>query len=226
MTNCAQCHGEVVAPDNISMVDRTRHINGQLDVMFSQECNSCHGSTNPAPPKSISGSTDTSTEGVGAHQTHVLGTARSRAVLCSECHVVPTTVFDVGHFDTALPAELTFSGVAVAWGAAPAFSNGSCQNTYCHGQVFPQGYNSGGSNTAPAWTTVDGTQAACGTCHSLPPPAPHPVVALNPVCNACHKDIAPDNTTFLAPERHVDGVVTFDLPLAAVAKSQTSCCAE
>jgi hypothetical protein len=78
--------------------------------------------------------------------------------------------------------------------------------------VFPEGHASGGSNTAPSWTTVDGTQAACGACHGLPPPRPHPKAELNPVCNACHKNIASDNTTFLRPELHVDGIVTFELP--------------
>jgi hypothetical protein len=43
----------------------------------------------------------------------------------------------------------------------------------------------------------------------LPPPPPHPYAALNPVCSACHENIAPDNTTFERPELHVDGVVTF-----------------
>ena len=82
----------------------------------------------------------------------------------------------------------------------------------CHGAVFPDGQASGGTNTEPTWTLVDGTQASCGTCHGLPPPAPHPYLALNPICRACHEDIAPDNKTFVRPELHVDGVVTFNVP--------------
>jgi predicted CxxxxCH...CXXCH cytochrome family protein len=38
----------------------------------------------------------------------------------------------------------------------------SCSN-YCHGQTLG---SSGGTNTAPVWTTADGTQAACHTCHA------------------------------------------------------------
>jgi hypothetical protein len=37
-------------------------------------------------------------------------------------------------------------------------------------------------------------------------------LALNPICNACHEDIAPDNKTFLHPELHGDGIVTFTVP--------------
>jgi hypothetical protein len=32
------------------------------------------------------------------------------------------------------------------------------------------------------------------------------------VCSACHENIAPDNQTFIRPELHVDGVVTYDVP--------------
>ena len=53
---------------------------------------------------------------------------------------------------------------------------------------------------------------ACGSCHGLPPPPPHPYASLNPVCNKCHEDIAPDNVSFLRAELHVDGIVTFKVP--------------
>src|SRR5262249_17798253 len=107
---------------------------------------------------------------------------------------------------------LIFSGAALAYGAMPVYVDGTCENTSCHGGVFPQGDPSGGANTEPVWTTVDGTQATCGTCHALPPPAPHPKVEFNPICSGCHQDIASDNVTFVRPDLHVDGIVTFTLP--------------
>jgi predicted CxxxxCH...CXXCH cytochrome family protein len=194
----------IVAPD--------LHVNGVVDVRQVAECTSCHGSANSAPPRALKGETATSSVGVGAHQTHVLGTASSRAVPCAECHVVPEGVLDPGHLDSALPAEVIFSGAALAYGATPSYVAGSCQNTACHGAVFPDGNASGGTHTAPIWTQVDGTQASCGSCHGLPPPAPHPYLQFNPVCSACHEDIAPDNQTFVRPDLHADGIVTFSVP--------------
>ncbi len=70
-----------------------------------------------------------------------------------------------------LPAELSFSGVALAHGATPEFVNGSCQATSCHGAVVPGRRPFGAArNTTPTWTRVDGSQAACGSCHGIPPP--------------------------------------------------------
>ncbi len=128
---------------------------------------------------------------------------------CNECHVVPSDWRDPGHLDTPRPAELTFSGVAASWNAQPVLVGASCQNTYCHGDHFVAGHNSGGSLTRPTWTKVDGTQAACGTCHALPPPAPHPANA--DTCSDCHHDID-SNRNFIRPELHVDGDVTFNVP--------------
>jgi predicted CxxxxCH...CXXCH cytochrome family protein len=44
-----------------------------------------------------------------------------------------------------------------------------------------------GTDTTPTWTTVDGSQAACGTCHGLPPGGTHPPVTGAPRrVLACH----------------------------------------
>jgi len=198
-----------VGADNTTIVEPLRHVDGIVDVTTDQSCTLCHGNDNPAPPRDLSGRTSSSSPGVGAHQTHLAGTERSRAVPCGECHVVPERLLDVGHVDTASSAEVSFSGAAVAFGAAPTYARGSCENTSCHGGVFPEGHRSGGTNTSPVWTRVNDTEAACGTCHGLPPPAPHPRGDLNPTCSACHENIEPDNVTFRQPELHVDGVVTF-----------------
>lgn len=209
MTDCSRCHGQVVGDDDHGMRAPLRHVDGVVDVELDQTCTSCHGGANPAPPMDVSGSVSTSLPGVGAHQAHVLGTPRSRAVPCAECHQIPTEILTPGHVDTPRPAELEFSGVASAFGAVPRYSDGACTNTACHGAVFPDADDSGGSLTAPNWTTLDGSQAACGTCHGLPPPRPHPYYADD--CGRCHENAAPDGKSFLHPERHVDGIVTFTL---------------
>ncbi|MBX3128242.1 MAG: hypothetical protein KF718_16075 [Polyangiaceae bacterium] len=208
MTDCARCHAEVVGPDNVTIIDRLKHVDGVVNVSMNESCTSCHGSTNPAPPLDLAGNSGTTSPGVGAHQVHVLGTSSSRPVPCGECHLVPQTVLSSGHVDTFGPAEVLFSGAATAHGAAPVYAAGSCQSTACHGAVTRNGFPSGGSLTAPSWTTVDGTQAACGSCHGLPPPPPHP---LPTNCSACHENILP-NLTFSRPDLHIDGTVTFTVP--------------
>lgn len=211
LSNCSHCHADVVGSDDRSIIARERHVDGHVDVNFDQGCSSCHGSAkSAAPPTDVSGSSKTSLAGVGAHQAHVLGTPRSRKVDCETCHIVPKTVLASGHIDSTLPAEITFSGALLAFGANPRYSGGSCQETSCHGASFPNRRASGGSNTTPTWTKVDGSQAACGSCHGLPPPPPHPYPTYP--CHSCHGDIAEDDVTFTHPELHVDGVVTFAVP--------------
>ena len=74
----------------------------------------------------------------------------------------------------AKPPAATTDGAAPAWDRITA----TCSASYCHGQ-FP----GGNALNAVSWTTVDGTQAACGTCHGLPAPYPHPQ---NTGCATCH----------------------------------------
>jgi predicted CxxxxCH...CXXCH cytochrome family protein len=210
--DCAVCHGALLNADNRTFSAPDRHVDGRLDLTLDAlTCSSCHGSAdNPAPPRDAEGNASTRAPGVGAHQTHAVGTARSRPVPCAECHRVPKDVLDAGHIDSARPAEVVFSGVALAQGAKPVYQNGSCRSTSCHGAVFPNGDPSGGNNTEPTWTRVDGTEAACGACHGIPPPPPHP----NPTypCHSCHGDLADDDVTFTHPELHVDGIVTLTVP--------------
>jgi predicted CxxxxCH...CXXCH cytochrome family protein len=210
MDDCSLCHAEVVAGDDRSIVSTTLHVDGQVNIEFDSACTACHGSGNPAPPRDLDAQTATTAPGVGAHQAHIEGSARARAVPCAECHLVPDDVLDPGHLDDARPAELVFSGAAVAFGASPAYAGGACSGTPCHGAAFPDGNDSGGSQTLPSWTLVDGSQITCGSCHGLPPPAPHPYYSSD--CSACHENVADDDQSFVRPELHVDGVVTFRLP--------------
>jgi len=208
MENGATCHAEVISQSG-TIIAPELHVNGLVEQNTPSDCAGCHGGQNPAPPSAVAGQVDTSFAGVGAHQTHVMGTSLSRAVPCVECHQVPESVFDPGHVDTPLPAELTFSGVAVRYGAPITYEAGTCQNSYCHGAVFFDGRLSGGTLTEPNWTVVDGTQAACGSCHGLPPPLGHPAYT---DCSSCHANVRPDNFSFFDPDLHVNGITETYLP--------------
>lgn len=199
--DCGTCHMDVKPGANMTFLDTTKHVDGNLDVNANQACNSCHGGTNNAPPKDTTGGTTTTLRGVGAHQAHVAtGATWHRDVACSECHLVPATVGSVGHIDTPLPAELTFTGI----GAGGTWNGASCAS-YCHGTTLKTsaGTPAGGTATSPLWTKVDGTQKQCASCHGSPPPLPHPQ---NPACDSCHMDAGP-NQTIKTPALHIDGTV-------------------
>jgi len=179
---------------------------------WTTTCNTCHGSAvNAAPPRDLKGNTVTTARGVGAHQEHVTAARGMAAPLdCTFCHRKPASVLAAGHLD----GQVTVTGytgadpIWVAAGKDPGWSEttGGCATSYCHG-AFP----GGNASNAPTWTRVDGTQAACGTCHALPPPAPHPAVPASAgVCNACHPstvDSAGQIIPASAGGKHLDGVV-------------------
>ncbi|MFO0729209.1 MAG: CxxxxCH/CxxCH domain-containing protein [Myxococcota bacterium] len=196
---CEMCHVQTAGP-NKTIANRATHVDGIVQV--NTECKGCHGTgTTLAPPIDTNMHSETTRMGVGAHATHLAGGHNGKPVACTDCHLVPTELNTPGHVDTPLPAEVVFGGVAVVSSAIPAWSeaDGKCSNTYCHGFSL-----SGGSKTTPTWTVVDGTQATCGSCHGLPPPAPHPA---SQACETCHAPTAGPGMTIASPALHVDGVL-------------------
>ena len=200
-TACATCHNETIGSDGL-IADKTKHIDGKVQVAGMQ-CNSCHGSAaNDAPPKDTQGRSDTAIVTVGAHQTHLLGTAGlAGPVACAACHVVPGAVTAPGHLDGAPNGDVTFGLLAKTDGLQPAFDGiaAKCANVYCHGASL-----TGGSVTIPLWTMVDGSQDACGTCHGNPPPPPHPNSA---ACGLCHTATATLDGKIKDVSKHVDGLL-------------------
>ncbi|HEX8910661.1 MAG TPA: CxxxxCH/CxxCH domain-containing protein [Anaeromyxobacteraceae bacterium] len=167
-------------------------------------CTRCHGdpaSGNAAPPRSVAGLVDTALLGVGAHQAHLAAGPLRGPVACAECHVVPATVDAPGHMGKAY-AAVTFGALATAGGAAASWDRvGATCTTYCHGVTL-----SGGTNVAPRWTQVDGTQAACGTCHGTPPgTGQHQRSEHLKPCGVCHTGYSTTSTTSVNAAVHLDG---------------------
>jgi len=199
---CALCHP---ASAN-GQVARGSHVNGRVDVMQPTACNGCHGSAvNDAPPRDLSGSADPTRVGVGAHQAHLVGRGLARVVSCDECHEVPATVDAGTHLDGV--TQVRFVGVARSNLANATYTNGACANA-CHDVAHLVGGPGGGQQVTPRWTTVDGSQRQCDSCHGAPPPLPHPA---RTDCGACHLNALPDGG-FARPELHVNGRVEFALP--------------
>ena len=205
-SNCVLCHDESLNADNSINIAAGKHIDGI--VQAKGECYDCHGQQpNAWPALRLHGETETTTLSVGAHATHMLGGNIAGPMACESCHKVPEHLDDPGHLDSELPAELVFSGIAVHDGAQPSWNRGdntgTCSSVYCHGSTLE-----GGTNTEPEWTKVGQGEASCGSCHSLPPPAPHPASS---ACATCHPGMALDDSHIVAGGGlHINGVV--DVP--------------
>jgi predicted CxxxxCH...CXXCH cytochrome family protein len=191
-TQCSRCHGQVVGPDQQIRNPRL-HVNGTVEVDFSNGCATCHGAgTDGAPPPDLTGNTAASARGVGAHSQHLKAGPTHAAVACNECHHVPETVDDPLHIDGSGIARITFGVLAAAQGKVPLYdaTTVGCKNTYCHGEATPK------------WQAPRSSTDACGTCHTLPPPAPHPARS---DCSQCHGTVIDSKRNFVAPQLHVNG---------------------
>jgi len=170
---------------------------GDADSDGGSGCAACHGSGDEgAPPPGLSGATDPSDPGVGAHATHLIDGDDRAAVHCRHCHEVPGSEDAPGHVDDERPADVTLSGLATLWGEA-SYGTGTC-TTYCHGSFFRVN-----AAPSPEWTAGEGG-LACDGCHGLPPAAPHPD---DTQCGRCHIDAVALDGTILLPSFHIDGVL-------------------
>lgn len=191
-TQCSNCHGRVVASDG-TIKDPALHVNGSVEVDYGSDCTSCHGSPgNAAPPRDLKGNEQPSARGVGAHAEHLVQGSTHAAIACSECHVVPVTVNQVGHLDNDGIAEISFGPLANTSPHRPSYDPNAvgCTDTYCH------------RDTKPNWFAPRSSEVACGSCHALPPPSPHPAGAED--CSRCHAGIE-SSRKFVLPELHVNG---------------------
>jgi predicted CxxxxCH...CXXCH cytochrome family protein len=208
LSECRVCHGQDYSggtSEQSCLNEGCHTFTGGPDA-----CNTCHGNffedptqpANQAPPRDVAGNTSTESIGVGAHQTHLLGGPYTDGIPCNSCHVIPTSSRSQGHIKAG-PAEVIFSELAVQSGADPVWnrSDRNCSDTYCH------------RPGVPVWTVVDGTQAACGDCHSIPPltPAhqpPNPIPTLDE-CYECHSRVIDESGMIIDRQLHVDGDIEF-----------------
>ncbi len=170
---------------------------------------SCHGTdTSNAPPKSITGTMETSAIGVGAHREHLrVAPDWHRQIECADCHVVPAEVGSAGHLDGDNRAEVIFGMVP---GPGSTWTGSSC-TTGCHGSAAL-----GGTASQPVWNQVDGSQSQCGSCHGAPPPPPHPT---DTNCATCHPTMEEGSLTFRDPSSHINGVVDVSSGVAGACSS-------
>jgi hypothetical protein len=75
---------------------------------------------------------------------------------------VPTTITDPTHLDGVV--QVTFTGLAIARGALPAWNGTSCTSVACHGANLADT-----PLVVPTWTDLSGDASKCGACHGIPP---------------------------------------------------------
>lgn len=210
---CTSCHGGDLTGGAAGVSCETCHGGWKANCTF------CHGGTDNdlgSPPESVSGGIATSEAAVGAHTSHLEAPSGISTVLdCSECHIVPVDALTPGHLDPS-PAEVVGHG----WDHGGA----TCTSSYCHGDF------SGGNANHPKWTTVDGTQAACGSCHALPPKTgKHPSnygkhSFFMKDCSKCHEGVANNGaTSILDPTKHVNGAHDVKIQNGSWNSSTKSC---
>ncbi len=220
MLQCKACHGGFYEGGRTGLSCLTCHQkpNGP------ENCTTCHGGVNAAPPSDVNGNTSSSSPGVGAHQPHLLGSALASSIACTECHNVPSTVYQPGHLDNARPANVTFNGplgTTVSEGGrfvphpAMNFASLTCTNTFCHGNwkldksasPYQFAYADtvmSGNNRSPVWTGGS-SQAACGSCHGLPPTG-HFATDITR-CARCHTGVIDANGNIIDSTLHINGKV-------------------
>ncbi len=172
LAECQVCHGQDLAGGLTGVACGDCHDKSLPAgvTTWKRNCVMCHGGNDNqtgAPPRATWG--NAAPIAAGAHTSHVAAThGLSLPLDCNACHLKPPDALAAGHVDGAVTVTGYTGGDPTLLAAVedPGWSaaNASCTTSYCHGS-FPGG---NGSN-APLWTSVGGTQAACGTCHDNPP---------------------------------------------------------
>ncbi|MEW5799153.1 MAG: cytochrome c3 family protein [Bacteroidota bacterium] len=209
ITTCRQCHGLTYDGGTANTSCNTCH-NKQDGP---ENCTTCHGSVNAAPPKDLADNTSPTVRSVGAHQKHILGGLLGAPVACKECHAVPTKLYDAGHIDNTQFAEVRFDSTSAMFRSNAVYSaaNVSCTNTYCHGNR-----NGGNLNVTMTWTDTTAAATACGTCHGdvtkttlaekAFPQSGHPAIG-SYTCVQCHGSVINASMAIINPSKHMNGKI-------------------
>lgn len=221
MRDCQQCHAADYSGGTADASCLTCH----NEPSGPEACNTCHGSTADriAPPASVKGDTSTTAAGVGAHTAHAYENELSTNFSCFQCHANQSSgdeKFVFAHSD-GLPAGMDFGEIAGLQSANPDYilENNTCQNVYCHGSfefVKDSASSSNqfayedslivGNDTTVVWNQVDGTQAACGTCHGLPPTGHTGDYDKTGCASAsCHNSVVDDEGNIIDKMKHING---------------------
>jgi len=208
---CESCHGADLAGGASKKSCASCHdVNLPAGVAsWKVSCTMCHGDkvANLSYPPRATWGNEADPVRVGAHDAHAKGSAIAPAYDCDVCHVKPADALSGGHVDGGT-AEVPFGGVALTANAQPRWdrATATCANVYCHGATLI----GNAARPPPVWTGGAG-EAACGKCHDVPPPAPHPSTSAGLTgCVSCHAETMDAGGNVIPPAsggKHLDGIV-------------------
>lgn len=223
MVSCTYCHGGNYAGGIVEVSCLTCH----TQPRGPEACNTCHGDfANPtkiAPPRALNGTISTDYPGVGAHVAHLYENDLGDNIRCSTCHKFPSSLYAESHLGEDNRAEIIFGRLSIQQGVTPVynFETNTCSDTYCHGNfvfyrdssAYPGLYTAPtmtGNNVTVKWNQVDGSQAACGSCHgnqslNIYYPAGHQPFQLNECAN-CHIGVVDNQGNIIDQSKHINGV--------------------
>lgn len=204
-TRCYRCHGMVI-DSSFNFLPTNLHNNGTID--YAVGCSSCHGwNQGVSPPQNLKGECSPGLDGGGAHKAMRMSPTPIHQVACSNCHVIPLSVWAPGHIHDNGKTQVVFSSLATAGGAQPLWNGTSCKNVYCHGATLK-----GGTYKEPVWKDTSGNASLCGACHSLADPAGNTAAD----CSNCHPDTVAKDGTILPYGKHINGVIDTAAPAGGI----------
>lgn len=226
--DCQDCH----ASDYSGGLAKNSCLTCHTATTGPEACNTCHGDfTNSgliAPPRAVNGEISTDFRGVGSHAKHLYTNTFGKTLTCNVCHSVPASIYTPGHIDDSPHAEVSLGFLAAfKTTVTPTYDAGNltCANTYCHGNfAFYRDSSSNnnygvylsdkmeGNNVTVTWNKVNQGQAACGTCHDLPPKG-HKIFGDEPLknCNLCHGSVVDGEGRIIDKSKHINGVIDYGL---------------
>ncbi|MCU0372412.1 MAG: CxxxxCH/CxxCH domain-containing protein [Ignavibacteria bacterium] len=211
LNNCKVCHGNDYSGGTSGVSCLTCHSTGP------ETCNLCHGnSSHIYPPLSLSGNSEPTQQGVGAHNKHLSSDSLQRIsaqVDCGQCHLPVSAFSDPDHIkkDMMNKASIVFGDLAktVTTGVTPDpqfnSSTQTCSDVYCHGA-----FKNGNRSNSPVFLSPN--SQGCGKCHGNPTtgdPLPGGLHPQNPNCYLCHGVVINQSRQIINRQKHVNGVVNF-----------------
>ena len=199
--DCRTCHGQDLRGGTSSKSCDSCH-----QVGWRTNCTYCHGGTanqTGAPPRELNGQTDPTRSSFKGHTNHVIARPMHVAWDCNQCHVKPTDVLSANHLFDSTPgkSEVVLSG---GRSSAGTYNNGTCSNTYCHGN----GRTNGTVATSAAAMT-------CSSCHPGPGTTSAQAGAMSGqhrthisqgiACYECHGSVVNAAGTIIDATKHVNG---------------------
>ena len=221
--DCLVCHGEDLTGGSTGISCDSCHEEG-----WRENCSFCHGGTDNAtgaPPRDISGETETDLLSFRTHTAHVT-TRWHEAYDCEQCHNKPTDILSSGHLfvgdTTPGVSEVQFSAGLSASGNYEG--SGSCANLYCHGN--------GQGNNGEADHTME--PVTCTSCHpdqgsddddwDRMSGEHEDHLEEGAHCSDCHSATVDTYQNILDPSKHVNGTVDIQTPSGLTWDSNRKTC--